>query len=219
PQPDASPPAPPARTAEDSEAHPAESEHDLAAAEVLLRVYEQRRIAGQLAFYKSRIREFDANANLMVILGAVIMAVSSVISTYGAAANSAEIALVTALLPAIAALVASFRSLYQWEKQASLYRDASLGLREALLILPDDDLFKKNEAKTTLIELVDATETVFEAEINQWGQIAMGLERDKKHDTTNEKLLDLSENDVVGLNDRLLDPTRERATFDDGGVG
>ncbi len=216
PPPITTPEVPEARPADD-EAHPAQREHDLDAAAVLLKVYEAKRINGQLKFYHSRIREFDANANLMVLIGAVMMAISSIISTYGAATNSAELALVTALLPALAALVASFRSLYQWEKQSSLYRDAGLGLRESMLVKPDTDIFDPRTAKMTLVELVDATETVFKAEINQWGQIAMGLEREKKVDRLNETLIDLTIDDQ--LTARLLNPNRDHADFNDGGEG
>src|SRR5574341_471134 len=106
---------------------------DRQTSELMLRIYLRLRIENQLKFYRSRVREFDANSGFMVSVGALIMAISSAVSALGAAETNAGYALITTLLPAFAALVASFRQLYQWEKQSSLYRDAALGLQQAQL--------------------------------------------------------------------------------------
>ncbi|MBZ0308127.1 MAG: SLATT domain-containing protein [Anaerolineae bacterium] len=153
---------------------------DVRTSDLLLRVYLTKRLQGQIDFYRSRVREYDSNASFMMVMGALIMAVSAVVSTLGAAENSPELALVTAMLPAVAALIGSFRQLYQWEKQSSLYRDAILGLEEAKLITPDDDVYDPKQALAYLPVLVEAAEQVFMGEINQWGQVAMGKGDDNK---------------------------------------
>lgn len=147
---------------------------DVRTSDLLLRVYLLKRLQGQIDFYRSRVREYDNNAGFMMVMGALIMAISAVVSTLGAAENSPELALVTALLPATAALIGSLRQLYQWEKQSSLYRDAILGLEEAKLIAPDDDMYDPKQAPAYLPVLVESAENVFMGEINQWGQVAMG---------------------------------------------
>jgi hypothetical protein len=155
---------------------PSEMQHDIDASDVLLKLYIRKRIEGQLNFYEKRIKEFETNSGFMVGVGAFIMAISTVVSAVGATQNSAELALITALLPALAALGASLRQLYQWDKQASLYRDAALGLQEARLLVPDMELYERADSPVILPKMIAAAEDVFTAEINQWGQIALGLD-------------------------------------------
>ena len=174
---------------------PAQQQHSTDTQEVLLRLYLAKRIDGQLKFYESRVTEFDANIGFMVSLGAGIMAISAIISAIGTTANSAELALITALLPALAAFAASLRQLYQWEKQSSLYRDASLGLQETRLLVPDWDQFDMRTAPAIVPSLVRATEEVFMAEINQWGQIALGLDK-QEQDKLDQALVDLAATDA-----------------------
>jgi hypothetical protein len=95
----------------------------------------------------------------------------------------------------VAAFIASLRQLYQWEKQSSLYRDASLGLQETRLLIPDWDQFDARTAPAIVPSLVRATEDVFMAEINQWGQIALGLDQ-QEQDTLNQALVDLNATDA-----------------------
>jgi|GEM_PF-4373196 len=195
----------------DNEVHPSVRQHDGAASDALLRIYIAKRIDGQRAYYQERIKEFEANAGLMTTIGALIMAFSAALSAAGAGFQSAEIALATAILPALATLVASFRSLYQWERQAGLYRDATLGLDEAKLQMPDSDVYNPRSASVLLPLIVRTTEEVFEAEINQWGQIAMQKDSEEQQDEFNQALLSLSDDEK--LNGGSV------ADFDDGGVG
>ena len=171
-----------------------QQQHSTEATEVLLRLYIAKRIKGQKAFYESRVEEFDANIGFMVSIGAGIMAISAIISAIGTTSNSAELALITAILPAIAAFAASLRQLYQWEKQSSLYRDASLGLEETSLLVPDWDQFDPRTSTAIVPSLVRATEDVFMAEINQWGQIALGLDQQER-DKRDQALVDLAATD------------------------
>lgn len=152
---------------------------DVRTSDLLLRIYLKQRLQGQIDYYRARVKEFDDNSNFMMILGAAIMAISAGVSTLGAAQNSALLALLTALLPAVAAMVSAFRQLYQWEKQSALYRDAILGLEEAKLITPDDDIYDPKSAPAYLGVLVKSAEDVFMGEINQWGQVAIGKDENK----------------------------------------
>lgn len=189
--------------------------------EVLLRLYLLKRLQGQLDFYRARVREFDANSGFMVGVGAFIMALSSLIATIGAVEGDAKVAaamaLITALLPAFAALVASFRQLYQWDKQSGLYRDAVLGLEEAKLVMPDDDIFDPRIANAVLNKVVAATEDVFIAEINQWGQIALGKE--EEDDDFNKLLRGLDDEDREKEEKQGKKPSSDTDSSNVSGVG
>lgn len=146
--------------------------------DLLRRIYNDKRINRQIEYYRNRVREFDANTGFMVSVGALIMAISTVVSAIGATSNSPALALVTAILPAIAALAASFRQLYQWEKQSTLYRDAVLGMEEVRLLEPDDDEFHVEMAPEVIRRMVVQAEKVFINEVSQWGQIALSQDTD-----------------------------------------
>ena len=143
-------------------------------AHLLMRIYLSRRIDYQTQFYQDRIREFDYNSDLMFRLGALVMSLSSLLAAISVQADSASLRLLTALLPAFAALVASFRQLYQWERQAGIYRDSILGLEEARLAVPDLDVLDPATARKVYPLIVQQAEQVFKDEVNQWGQVAGG---------------------------------------------
>jgi len=147
---------------------------DTKTADLLLRIYLSRRINYQTEFYQSRVREFDGNSDLMFRLGALVMSMSSLFAALSLQADSAVLRLITAILPAFAALVASFRQLYQWERQAGIYRDTVLGLAEAQLVVPDKDLWNENTGLEIYADIVTLAEQVFKDEVGQWGQVAMG---------------------------------------------
>jgi len=214
----------------DTQKLPSQRHHDSEATDALLKIYLKKRIDGQLRFYQARIKEYDANSGFMVSVGAFIMAVGAVISAIGTTNNSAELALITALLPALAAMIAALRQLYQWEKQSSLYRDAELGLQEATLLMPDMDMYDPRTAPAILPSLVRASEKVFTSEINQWGQIALG-EDVEEADALNTALFKIAGQFDAIDNKTAVNPTRGSsssaptmpppppADFNDGGVG
>lgn len=145
-------------------------------AEVLTRIYVARRLDYQLSYYKAKMLEYERSSDRAFRLGALIMSITSLLAALGTQNNeaSAGLRLLTAILPALAALVASFRQLYQWDRQAQLFRDTILGLQRASLTLPDLDQVDTTTAARVFPSLVKEAETVFEDEVNQWGQIALG---------------------------------------------
>ena len=147
---------------------------DARTSEVLTRIYMTKRIQYQMQWYKSRMIENDYNDGTMFKAAAWVMSISSVLAMGGAVSDSALLPMLTALLPPVAALIASFRSLYQWDKQNSVYHDTVLGLEEAKLILPDFDEVDVNIAFTVYPQLVRNAEAAFDKEAQQWGQIAAG---------------------------------------------
>lgn len=156
-------------------------------AEVLNRIYVARRLEYQLGYYRSKLELYGAREDAAFRAGAIIMTLTSLLAAFGTQADApAEIRLLTAILPAFAATVTSFRQLYQWDRQAQLFKGSALGLERASLILPDLDQVDTTTAAKVFPALVAATEQVFEDEVNQWGQIAVGAtEESEKDDSLN----------------------------------
>jgi hypothetical protein len=147
---------------------------DKETAHLLMRIYASRRVDYQIQFYQSRILEFDGNSEMMFRLTAIVMSLSTILAALSMQADSSLLRLMTAMLPALAALVSAFRQLYQWERQAAIYRDSILGLEEARLVMPDMDVLDPATAYLVYPELVKRAEQVFQDEVNQWGQVAGG---------------------------------------------
>ncbi|MCL4239692.1 MAG: SLATT domain-containing protein [Anaerolineae bacterium] len=134
-------------------------------------LYIQQRINMQDGFYRRRIAEFTFNSDKMLWVSAGLMGISTVISSYSVIADKAFYAFVTALLPAFAAAVSAFRSLYQWQRQATIYEDTWLALQQARLAMPDEDYLEPGDYSRYFPQLVYQTEEVLRREASQWGQM------------------------------------------------
>lgn len=134
-------------------------------------LYIQQRINLQDDFYRHRIAEFTFNSDKMLWVSAGLMGISTVISSYSVVADQAFFAFVTALLPAFAAAMSAFRSLYQWQRQASVYEDTWLALQQARLAMPDEDYLQPGDYIRYFPQLVSQTEEVLRREASQWGQM------------------------------------------------
>ena len=149
-------------------------------------LYRQQRLEFQDRFYRSRIREFSQNSNLMLVFSAVLMFIAGITSAWSAVSHSATLAFITALLPASAAAVATFRTLYQWERQAALYSDTRVALREAKLELDDPEHLEPEDYLESFPNLVQKSEIAFQKEASQWGQILISSQ--EEDDNKNQKL-------------------------------
>jgi hypothetical protein len=134
-------------------------------------LYIQQRIDYQDDYYERRIAEYRFNSDIMLWITAGLMGVSTVISSYSVVTDQPIYAFLTALLPAFAAAVSAFRSLYQWQRQAQIYEGTWLGLQRARLALPDEDFLDSGEYAYYFPELVHQTESVLRKEASQWGQL------------------------------------------------
>src|SRR5262249_31665943 len=110
--------------------------HDRGDTDLLYRIYVEKRIASQVGFYESRVKENQFNADFTFTAGAFIMTLSSLIASISTTAGSASpyLSLLSAVLPAFAALLGAFRQLYGWERQTNIYRDSLLGLERVQLV-------------------------------------------------------------------------------------
>lgn len=170
--------------------------HDQQDVDMLYRIYVDKRINSQGDFYKSRIKENIRNADFTFATGALVMTVSSLVATVSASIQDSfwtpALTVLSAMLPAFAALLASFRQLYGWERQASIYRDALLGLERVRLLAPDNDRVAAADLKKVYPQLVTETETVFTGEVSQWGQFVVSA--DQKTDKGDQALQALFNN-------------------------
>lgn len=166
--------------------------------ELLYRIYMNRRIDAQAAFYRSRIIENDKNANFAFAGGALVMTISSLIATISAGGGYPTLSVLAAILPAFAALLAAFRQLYGWERQTNIYRDALMGMERVRLLAPDDDRVVTNDLTKIYPQLVTSSETVFTGEVSQWGQFV--VDKEKVEDTREGRSMSQLINDLQ-LND------------------
>lgn len=134
-------------------------------------LYIQQRIDYQDNYYHKRMSEFTFNSNVMLWISAGLMGISTIISSYSVRDDQPFFAFLTALLPAFATMVAAFRSLYQWQRQATLYEDTWLALQQARLAMPDEDFIEPGDYGKHFPELVRQTESVLRNEASQWGQL------------------------------------------------
>jgi hypothetical protein len=167
--------------------------HDQEDVDLLYRIYQDKRIAAQSDFYQSRIKENARNADFTFAAGALVLTISSLIATISASVRdpvwTPVLTVLSAMLPAFAALMASFRQLYGWERQASIYRDALLGLERVKLLAPDNDRVSSADLRQIYPQLVTESETVFTGEVSQWGQFVVSAEQKAaKSDATLQSL-------------------------------
>jgi hypothetical protein len=170
--------------------------HDQQDVDMLYRIYVDKRIDSQADFYNSRIKENARNADFTFAMGAFVMTVSSLVATVSASIQDSfwtpALTVLSAMLPAFAALLASFRQLYGWERQASIYRDALLGLERVRLLAPDNDRVSAADLRQIYPKLVTESETVFTGEVSQWGQFVVSA--DQKADKGDQVLQSLFNN-------------------------
>jgi hypothetical protein len=159
---------------------PAEPYNLLTEEEARLRaeLYIQQRINYQDSYYQRRIAEFSFNSDKMLWVSAGLMGISTILSSYSVLSDRSVYAFITVLLPAFAAAVSAFRSLYQWQRQAAVYEDSWLALQQARLAMPDEDFLQPGDYARYFPSLVQRTEDVLRAEVSQWGQIEQGTSPD-----------------------------------------
>lgn len=176
--------------------------HNRRDTELLYKIYMDKRLQSQIRFYESRIRENQLNADFTFTLGAAVMTISSLVATISASGNSPALSFLAVILPAAAALLASFRQLYGWERQINLYRDALMGLERVKLLAPDNDRMPFTDLMEIYPRLVESGEKVFTAEVSQWGQFVQSTQQEGEATTDARTLNALAAN--LKLSDEQL---------------
>ena len=154
-----------------SEPVPPETLFNDTEANLRAKLYKQQRLKYQDGYYARRSMEYTHNADFMLRTTAVVMGISAMISALSAGTDKPIYAFLTALLPAFAGMVSAFQALYQWQRQAKLYQETRLALREAELVMPDEDFPRPESPAEQFTRLVQEVETVLRNEAQQWGQL------------------------------------------------
>lgn len=152
-------------------------------ADALTRLYWERRIHYQLGYYQKKVRDFEDNVDNAFLLGAILMSLASFLAALGVIVQSisslsALLALATAMIPAVASYITSFRQLYNWDRQLTIYRDTQLNLERSKMLLPDLDSLTPEDSHKIFPQLVQEVEGVLEKEAAQWGQVATSKEEE-----------------------------------------
>lgn len=147
-------------------------------ADVLVRIYLERRLKYQMDYYDRRASEFENRYDLNYRMGAILMTISTFLASIGVLADQPIFALLTAAIPAFVTFINAFGQLYQWDRISALYRDTVLNLEEVKLSLPDDDRWQATTAVDGYTQLIAKAEQVFKKEADNWGQLAQGRNED-----------------------------------------
>ena len=146
-------------------------------------LYLRQRVNYQENFYRQCVEEFRFNSDLMLWSSALLMGVSTIVSSASIVTDNVWPTFIAALLPAFAGVVTAFRSLYQWERQLSLYEQTLLALQQARLAMPDQDFMQPGDHTRFFPELVQQTEEVLRNEASQWGQLESIMPTQRKPDS------------------------------------
>jgi ABC-type multidrug transport system fused ATPase/permease subunit len=141
-------------------------------AEAILKLYRVQRIDNQCKFYRQRLAENKRNSDriyaitLWTFIGASLLSAAN--SIFGA---WPILTLMIAVLPVLAALIASFERVYGWERQLPLYDVTRRALaRHRRLALEADEPEPGTNFVELLRTLITETETSLSAEGDQWGK-------------------------------------------------
>jgi len=132
-------------------------------------LYYQHRYENQLTFYEGRTKEFKKAQSQATILTIILMATASVVSIFGSAdllQFSTGWAVLAVFFPVLATALATYQSVYAFERQAKLYEDAA-GVLTSVRMPPTPE----GSPDAPIQDYVEQIEYVFKMEQGQWGQL------------------------------------------------
>jgi len=137
-----------------------------------LALYRACRHKDQASFYRVRSEEFEKARNQAIYVAAALMALTAITSLTAADIVGPKWAAVLGVfLPALSAALTAYNSLYSFEPQSKLYRDALNALEEAEGIGYDAEQATGAEAEVKIAAYVNQVEEIFRKEQGQWGQL------------------------------------------------
>lgn len=142
--------------------------------ENFLNLYQTYRHKDQAAFYKARVDEFEASHRQIITFASMLMVLTAIVAILVAAdlfgLNRLWATLIV-LLPALSTAISSYSSLFGFEKQVKLYKEALHGLRRAEVGLYDAQRASNDaERQAKIAAYVNQIEEVFRREQGQWKQ-------------------------------------------------
>jgi hypothetical protein len=137
-----------------------------------LALYRACRHKDQAGFYRMRSEEFEKARNQAIYLTAVLMALTATTSLTAAELFGPKwAAVLSVFLPALAAAITAYNSLYSFETQSKLYLDALNALGETEETGYDAEQTAGAEAEVKIAAYVDQVEGILRKEQSQWGQL------------------------------------------------
>jgi hypothetical protein len=135
-----------------------------------LDLYKDRRYFDQIAYYEGRQKEFEEAHNEFVILSAILMgltALMSFLSSFEIENLKIWFALLAVIFPTLSAALSTYTTLYAFERQAKIYHDAFSRLESA-----EHKLIAASKSRQEIVDFVNEVEKVFLEERGQWGLLA-----------------------------------------------
>ena len=137
-----------------------------------LALYRACRQKDQVGFYRMRSEEFEKARSQAIYLTAILMALTAIASLTAAKLFGPKwAAVLSVFLPALAAALTAYNSLYSFETQSKLYRDAMNALGETEETGHDAEQATSAEAEAKIANYVNQVEGIFRKEQSQWGQL------------------------------------------------
>lgn len=146
-------------------------------ADELSRFYREHRIVDQLGFYTRRRAQFDRAAGQAMALSAILLGFATAAGALaGTAVGPSWLwSVLATILPAAAAAVGAYSTLYAFEHQSKIYADAVRAVRAAARPAAHTDI-PTAPAVEDPAELVKRVEAVLRQEQAQWGQLTSQIQ-------------------------------------------
>lgn len=144
-----------------------------------LEFYERYRRGAQCEWYRRRCASYERAHRQSVSLTALVLFLSSVVSTLSAWKPDVAVGggyalawpVIATVLAAAGTALAAHRALYGFQQNAGIYRDAEHALAAASADSPDGCEGCADAPVRTPAEYVARVEQVFQREQGQWGQL------------------------------------------------
>lgn len=139
-----------------------------------LNLYHTFRHEEQVGYYKARSGEFENAQKQGVYMAAGLMFLTAIVSLLISAnliGAKSVLAALGVILPALSAALTSYNSLYSFEQQSKLYKDAMNALHKAEASRLDAEQATEAETVAKMEDYVNQVEGVFQKEQGQWGQL------------------------------------------------
>lgn len=148
-------------------------------ADQFLHLYERYRYHDQVQFYKSRQKEFSQAQNqaLTISIGLIFLAaLAGALEAIPLSWLRLLCLLLAAICPVLSTALTAYNTLYAFEQQAKLYRDALYNLQKVRVHLPilHQGLHEADFAQQ-LHTYVHEVEKILQVERGQWGQLAKSM--------------------------------------------
>jgi hypothetical protein len=159
--------------------------------EVRYQVFQEFALDDQRNYYDSTARRYRSAASQVNVVRAslsLLTGVASALATYFISANPAcvatdaapecgsiialtsGLALLSIILPSLAALFGTLADLYQWDRLVKIYDEAVMNIEEADAHSPESEISDDVKYRAAYLAYAEGTFSVMEDESSQWGQ-------------------------------------------------